>query len=108
MVDDDEGSTSPRTPELDKEPPLSSPRKSSPTTPSEKKPKSLWKAWKELSVAEKIGYCVVAVPAVPLMVAFGPIVALHLMLEKDNAQFYQGAPPEQGNNPPPHPAQMSA
>lgn len=103
MVDDGEGSTSPRTPEVDTEPPLSSPRKSASTTPSEKKPNSMWKTWKELPVAEKIAYCAVALPALPLVIAFGPIIALHLMLEKDNAKFYRGSPPEQGDNSDYHP-----
>jgi hypothetical protein len=84
---------SPRTPPMAKRtPPLTSP-KVHPVSPTQKqkKPKSLWKVWKSLSSAEKMGYCMVAVPMLPLVIAFGPIIALHLALERSNAEFYQGA-----------------
>ena len=103
------GASSPRTPEANIKPALtgSPPSKSNSATPSgEKKPKSLWETWKGLSVSEKIGWGLFAIPALPLVVALGPLIALQLSLEKDNAVFYEGAYPrasEHVTSPPPSP-----
>jgi hypothetical protein len=34
----------------------------------------------------------VAVPLLPLAIAFMPILVMHAALERDNAKYYQGAP----------------
>ena len=96
MAENAVGVSSPRTPEANIKPALagSPPSKSNFATQSEKKkPKSLWDTWKGLTVAEKMGYAMVAIPVLPLVVALGPMIALHLTLEKSNAAFYEGASP---------------
>ena len=54
-------------------------------------PKTVYQTISRLSTAEKVGYALVAIPMLPLALAFGPLLLMHTALEKDNEQYYRGA-----------------
>jgi len=62
------------------------------------KAKSWWSLWRDMNRSEKLAAALVAVPVLALAMAFGPVLALHLMLKRKNAQFCQGAPSEGNAN----------
>jgi len=63
-----------------------------PPSPPANPPSPFYKFFSNLSTSEKVGYALVAVPLLPLAIAFGPILVMHAALERDNAKYYQGAP----------------
>lgn len=53
--------------------------------------KSLAQVACDLTLAEKVGYALVALPMLPLIVSLGPFLAAVYCMESDNKKYHRGA-----------------